>query len=90
MPPQSPSVMKDAMSTAEMPVSFAVPAGSLAFSVTVFSGCAIVTLGILFGRRALLGYEIGGPRGPAILTAAVFVGLWLLYVVLSIWQELYM
>ena len=73
--------------TPELPVGFAVPAGSLGFSVVVFSVCAVLTLGILFLRRATLGVELGGNPGLASWTAGFFVLLWLLYVALSIWQE---
>jgi len=73
--------------TQGMPVSFAVPAGSLGFSVIVFTGCALLTLGTLFARRAVLGFELGGPPVLAQATAVLFVALWLVYIILSIWQE---
>lgn len=73
--------------TSDLPVGFAVPAGSLGFSVVVFSVCAVLTLGILFLRRATLGVELGGDPRLASWTAGFFVLLWLLYVALSIWQE---
>ena len=78
---------KEAWYTADMPVSFAVPAGSLGFSVIVFTGCAILTLATLFLRRSMLGYELGGPAPIARATAVFFVALWLVYIFLSIWQE---
>jgi len=69
-----------------MPVGFAVPAGDLAFSVLVYSVCAVITLATLFLRRACLGYELGGPRSIAFATSLFFVGLWLTYIGASIWK----
>jgi solute carrier family 8 (sodium/calcium exchanger) len=57
-----------------------VPAGSLAFSVTVFAALACVALLILLIRRKTVGGELGGP-GKWIV-AAIFVSMWLLYVIL--------
>merc|ERR1711941_194280 len=37
-----------------------VPAGSLAFSVSVFSTCALICIGLLIVRRKLYGGELGG------------------------------
>jgi len=68
-----------------MPVAFAVPASDLSFSVLVFSACALTTLGIIFLRRAVFGYELGGPPFWARLTSLVFVLLWFVYIALSIW-----
>jgi len=76
----------EAWYTPSMPVGFAVPAGDLAFSVTVYSVCAVVTLATLFLRRACLGYELGGSRSIAFATSLFFVGLWLLYIGASIWK----
>ena len=70
-----------------MPVAFAVPAGSLGYSVIVFSACAVVTLAVLFLRRAVLGFELGGPTRLAQATAALFVFLWLVYIVLSVMRD---
>jgi len=64
-----------------MNVGLAVPAGSLAIGVIVFSVCAIVCIGTLQARRVVFGYELGsGARWP---TAVFFVGLWLTYVTVS-------
>ncbi|KAG8437971.1 hypothetical protein GDO86_008598 [Hymenochirus boettgeri] len=63
---------------------FLVDPGSLAFSVTLFTGLSIICLITLFyRRRPALGGELGGPRVPKILTALFFLGLWLLYIVLA-------
>merc|ERR1719506_3215638 len=64
--------------------AFIVPAGTLVFSVIIFCICALVALFVLQIRRVLYGGELGGPRGPRIATSALFVCLWLLYVLLSI------
>ena len=73
--------------TPDMAVGFAVPAGSLGFSVMVFVACAILTIASLFLRRSYFGYELGGDPWWAMATAVFFVGLWLVYIVASIVQE---
>lgn len=68
-----------------MPVSFAVPAGDLTYSVGVFAACAVVGLGIIMLRREALGYELGGPSRMWDLTTALFFSaLWVLYIYLSV------
>ena len=62
-------------------VGHAVPAGDLAFSVTIFCLCAATCISILAWRRATYGAELGaGGRWP---TFACFVSLWFLYVLMS-------
>jgi Ca2+/Na+ antiporter len=63
---------------------FAVPAGTLAFSVSVFVVLATICLLTLYWRRKKYGAELGGPEGPKMITACFFIGLWLMYVGLSI------
>ena len=70
--------------TSETPVAFAVPAGDLAYSVTVFCCCSVVCLAVLILRRKLGGFELGGNKALAWLTFVLFVGLWLAYIFLSI------
>jgi len=67
-----------------MPVGFAVPAGSLGTSVTIFSSCAVLTLGTLMLRRYREGHELGGVKVAKYTTAIFFVLLWFAYVYLSI------
>jgi len=67
-----------------MPVGFAVPAGDLAYSVSVFSTCAVLVLSLLVARRYMYGYELGGPAVPKIVSASVMVSLWLVYIALSV------
>lgn len=69
--------------------TFSVPAGSLAFSVAVFTICALVCIGLLMLRRCfkLFGSaELGGPKLPKIACAIFLVFLWVLYILLSILQ----
>nr|XP_031363416.1 sodium/calcium exchanger 2 isoform X1 [Lonchura striata domestica] len=64
--------------------AFRVPPGTLAFPVTLFTIFAFLAIGVLlWRRRAPIGGELGGPRAPKILTAALFLLLWLLYVVFA-------
>ncbi|XP_063294253.1 sodium/calcium exchanger 1-like [Pelobates fuscus] len=63
---------------------FFVDPGSLAFSVTLFTGLSLVCLSILmYRRRPSIGGELGGPRVPKILTALLFLGLWLIYILVA-------
>ena len=64
--------------------AFAVPAGALGLSVTVFCVCALICFSVLILRRKWYGFELGGPAKPAQYTACLLVGLWLTYVVASI------
>ncbi|XP_018420532.1 PREDICTED: sodium/calcium exchanger 1-like [Nanorana parkeri] len=64
--------------------SFHVQPGSLAFSVTLFTGLSIVCLCVLlYRRRPPVGGELGGPRIPKILTSIFFFSLWLVYILLA-------
>ncbi|NXA57565.1 NAC3 protein, partial [Nothocercus julius] len=63
---------------------FEVQTGTLAFSVTLFTIFAFVCISVLmYRRRAPIGGELGGPRTPKLLTAALFLGLWLLYILFA-------
>ncbi|CAA94387.2 Calx-beta domain-containing protein [Caenorhabditis elegans] len=69
--------------------SFRVDAGDLGFSVTVFMICSVLFLVVLVLRRKLKAFgqgELGGPFGTKTLSALFFVGLWIVYVGLSIWK----
>merc|ERR1712039_94127 len=63
---------------------FIVPKKGLDISVLVFSCCAIVCLGFLEFRRYVFGGELGGSKQSAYLSAAFLVGLWLIYICISI------
>jgi solute carrier family 8 (sodium/calcium exchanger) len=67
---------------------FIVQSGDLGFSVTVFTIVAIVCIITLLIRRRLIGYELGGPKGPKIISSIFFVCLWFVYIGLSSWNAL--
>lgn len=67
-------------------VSFEVPAGSLGFSVVVFTICAIVTLILIVIRRFVGVFgnaELGGPKTPKMISGIFMISLWLVYVLLA-------
>lgn len=55
----------------------------LSFSLLVFFATSFICITILVLRRLILGAELGGPRLCAWITAACFILLWLVFVVLS-------
>ncbi|KAM8833792.1 sodium/calcium exchanger 3 isoform 1-T1 [Synchiropus picturatus] len=64
--------------------AFRVQAGSLAFSVTLFTIFAFLAVSVLlYRRRAHIGGELGGPRGHRLATSAFFFSLWFLYILFS-------
>lgn len=68
---------------------FTVKAGSLTFSVMIFTICSIVCFSVLFIRRFTKWFgrgELGGPTVPKMLTSGMFVLLWFLYITLSTLQ----
>ncbi|XP_029317022.1 sodium/calcium exchanger 3 [Cottoperca gobio] len=63
---------------------FVVEAGSLAFSITLFTIFAFLAISVLlYRRRAHIGGELGGPRGHRLATSAFLFGLWFLYILFS-------
>ncbi|NXP14817.1 NAC3 protein, partial [Thinocorus orbignyianus] len=63
---------------------FQVSAGTLAFSVTLFTIFAFICISVLlYRRRPHLGGELGGPRGCKVATMLLFVSLWLLYILFA-------
>ena len=74
---------KTAPTLGEDTFGFAVPAGSLGFSVTIFTICAVCSFSILYIRRRVIGVELGGPKSSANITALTFCGMWLFYVIMS-------
>ena len=66
--------------------TYEVPAGKLAFSVTVFLVVAIICFIILIGRRCALGAELGGNYYTKYFSGIFLFGLWFLYVILSALQ----
>lgn len=67
---------------------FVVPAGSLAFSVGLFTGLAFVCIATLAARRVMFGGELGGKGAAKIASSVFLVVLWLIYLVASIVQSL--
>jgi solute carrier family 8 (sodium/calcium exchanger) len=67
-------------------VSFEVPAGSLGFSVVVFTVLAVLTL-VLFVIRRYVGLfgnaELGGPKAPKIISGGCMILFWLVYVLVA-------
>ncbi|XP_053305003.1 sodium/calcium exchanger 1-like isoform X2 [Spea bombifrons] len=64
--------------------TFLVDPGSLAFSVTLFTGLSIICLStLLYRRRQAIGGELGGPWIPKVFTSLLFLSLWLLYILLA-------
>ncbi|XP_073689873.1 sodium/calcium exchanger 3 isoform X1 [Garra rufa] len=64
--------------------AFEVPAGSLAFSVTLFTIFAFLAVGVLlYRRKPHIGGELGGPRTQRIFTSLFLFGLWFLYILFS-------
>ena len=49
----------------------------------VFTVCAIITIGLIFLRRAMGAYELGGPAGPKWATFTLLIILWIVYIVVS-------
>jgi solute carrier family 8 (sodium/calcium exchanger) len=62
---------------------FIVPSGNLAISVATFCGCALCAILILYLRRKIVGGELGGPAPLKFGSAAVLIGLWGVYIVVS-------
>ncbi|XP_032866934.2 sodium/calcium exchanger 1 isoform X2 [Tyto alba] len=63
---------------------FQVSPGTLAFSVTLFTIFAFISVGVLlYRRRPEIGGELGGPRTSKLLTSSLFILLWLLYIFFS-------
>lgn len=62
--------------------NYAVPAGSLTFSVIVFLICSMFCFVILVGRRIKYKGELGGPEPARSISGYMCYFLWLVYVVM--------
>merc|ERR1712165_374423 len=63
---------------------FAVEPASLGFSVTIFCIEAIIAITALMIRRnPAIGGELGGPKAAKTVTSALFVFLWIFYVLIA-------
>ncbi|MEQ2219203.1 Sodium/calcium exchanger 1, partial [Xenoophorus captivus] len=61
-----------------------VDPGTLAFSVTLFTIFAFISVAtLMYRRRPEIGGELGGPRTAKALTTMLFISLWLLYILFS-------
>lgn len=67
---------------------FIVPAGSLVFSVTVFTACALMCMMLLFWRRYHYGGELGGPKCAQLRDSLILFGMWLVYILCSVINSL--
>lgn len=64
--------------------SFEVNEGALGFSVMLFCIFALVAIGVMMLRRnPKVGGELGGPRKFKIASAALLIGLWVFYIIIS-------
>jgi len=66
--------------------TFHYPAGSLAFSVVIYTVCALICIGLILARRNLSFFgnvELGGPTVPKVFSGCFLFFLWILYVLLS-------
>jgi solute carrier family 8 (sodium/calcium exchanger) len=75
-----PDIAKRQEDAGEKVGGFVVYAGDLGFSVMIFTICAVIALCEILHRRP---NELGGDRFKAKVSAALFVSLWFIYVVLS-------
>jgi len=66
---------------------YIIPAGSLAFSVLVFTICAVIALCTLFGLRVTTGAELGGSKNLRIAVSSLMLFLWFMYILLSSLHE---
>jgi solute carrier family 8 (sodium/calcium exchanger) len=63
---------------------FEVEPASLGFSVTIFCIEAVIAITLLMIRRnPAIGGELGGPKAAKTVTSAIFVFLWIFYVLIA-------
>mmetsp|Transcript_97069 Transcript_97069/g.274349 ORF Transcript_97069/g.274349 Transcript_97069/m.274349 type:complete len:868 (+) Transcript_97069:103-2706(+) len=65
---------------------FVVKAGTLSYSVAVYTTLYLCGTCLLFIRRKICGGELGGTTGWQASSAIILVALWILYVASSIWK----
>jgi len=80
------STFKDFLGTYKQG-GFIVPSSSLAFSVSVFAGCAVFCLFMLFMRRRMYGGELGGPQKSQNRDSIIIASLWVVYITASVVQS---
>lgn len=62
---------------------YLVPAGGLVFSVVLFLIVSMIGITILIIRRFVVKGELGGGKMGRVLSAIIFISLWLIYVSIS-------
>ena len=62
---------------------YKVPSKGLDLSVVLFLSCCLVGVVILIFRRCYVGGELGGSKTGRMISAIMFVSLWLIYIVFS-------
>ena len=62
---------------------FVVIGGSLGFNTILFVGLTLISFAILFVRRAYFGFELGGPKWASVLSAVLFIIIWIIYLVVN-------
>jgi len=75
-----PDILARQLAAGDTPGGFVVYAGDLGFSVLIFTIFAIIALSLILLRRPT---ELGGNRPLAFASAALFVLLWIMYVLIS-------
>jgi len=75
-----PDIFARQLAAGDTPGGFVVYAGDLGFSVLIFTIFAIIALSLILLRRPT---ELGGNRPLAFASAALFVLLWIMYVLIS-------
>ena len=63
--------------------TYEVPAKGLDLSVVLFLTCCLIGVGILVFRRCVVKGELGGSSAGRIVSALLFISLWLIYITLS-------
>ncbi|GIY84988.1 hypothetical protein CEXT_375451 [Caerostris extrusa] len=74
------------MQTVPLGQVFKVPAGTLGFSVGIYTALALACIALIVARRYLAPFgsaELGGPRKTALICAAAMICMWFLYIILS-------
>ena len=75
-----PWVIGCAYWSAKHDLDYAVPPGSMSFSVIMFLACSLICFIILALRRVVVGGELGGEGPVRPVSAAILFFLWLIYV----------
>lgn len=82
-----PWVIATIYNRAKYDQDYVVPAGTLGFSVVLFLCTSLICFAVIVLRRVFIGGELGGPFIPKVLSAAILIALWLIYIIVSILQN---